>query len=401
MRFVCVPEPPRLLVGLLVRVKRLMRALHLAEAPTEPPSSAPAGGAAAASHADTRVLRGLAFAVLQAIDEKKKWALVAGRQAALECRRNGASAILVSSPPMSALIGALWAGRRAHTPVVIDFRDPCYNGPPLETLKGSAWLRGWWLVRLEPWAMKRAAAIVCTSPSLASMLKDRYPERATDIHCIPNGFDGEPLAPTFRAGLLNIVFAGAIYFNRDPFPFLEAVDELLRGPDVDPARIRILFVGECDSFRGTSIREWLAGRPAESVTELRPPVGQAELQQIYSEATVLLNLAQKQPMQIPAKTFEQLASGKELLLLCEEDSDTGRLVRGVRGVHRVDGADVPAITDVLRDLYRRHVIEGRYEPPLPADIAPFSRQAQNEKLAALLADCGARQRLLRRKPAAS
>jgi glycosyltransferase involved in cell wall biosynthesis len=244
--------------------------------------------------------------------------------------------------------------------------------------------------RLESWVLRHADAIVCTSPSLAAMLRKRFPTRAAAIHCIPNGFDDPPVQPVATGQRLNIVFGGALYANRDPFPFLDALSLLLADPGVDASRVRVVLVGECDSYKGVDVRGWLTGKTAGKVTQIFPKVGAEELKSFYADATVLLNLAQGQPMQIPAKTFEQLASGRELLLLCESDSDTGRIVNGIPGVHRVDGNDVEAIRAVLRDLYERHVVHGSTLAPRPEQITQFSRLEQNRRLVELFREMAGR-----------
>ena len=327
------------------------------------------------------------FAALYAVDDKKRWSLRASRKAASAAKTHRAEIIFASGPPMSPLGAAILAGRRAGVPVVIDFRDPCFY--PLSG-GGHSWVTRFSNSirrRFEAWVVRRADAIVCTAPSLGELLRQRYPDAADRVHFIPNGFDGTPAPPAPTHGLLHIVFAGELYLNRNPLGFLEAVSALLVEEGIDRSRVRVTFVGKCDTYRGQELRTWLAGKPAGHVTQILPKVGQEALQDIYANATALLNLAQGQPMQIPAKTFEQLASGKELLLVCETDSDTARLVQGVPGVHQVTGDDPTGLLDVLRGLYDRHVRQSRTDAPTKDQIAAFSRAEQNQKLAGLFDRC--------------
>ena len=85
-----------------------------------------------------------------------------------------------------------------------------------------------------------------------------------------------------------------------------------------------------------------------------------------------------QPLSIPAKTFEHLASGRENLLLCEDDSESAQLVAKIPGVLQVDPRNVEALDRVLLDLYKRHVIQGRLRAPAEQDVAAFSRAAAND-----------------------
>jgi hypothetical protein len=112
-----------------------------------------------------------------------------------------------------------------------------------------------------------------------------------------------------------------------------------------------------------------------------------------SRATVLVNLAQQQPYSVPAKTYEHLISGREILLLCEDDCETAQLVKGIRGVNQVDSRDPAALERALFDLYRRHAVAGSMTVPTMEEVRKFSREAPNEqfwclidKVAALSAD---------------
>jgi hypothetical protein len=224
-----------------------------------------------------------------------------------------------------------------------------------------------------------ASAVTTASPGIAAALRDAYPQHAAKMHVVLNGFDGEPLAPVLQTGhRLNILFAGILYTNRDPFPFLEALERLLARPGVDASRVTVRFVGNCESYRGQSLAEWLKNRRAARVVQLVSEVAPEELKPFINEATVLLNFAQGQRGLIPAKTFEHLASGRELLAVCEADSDTGRLLDSVRGSVRLNPGDQAALDAALVDLYQRHVVDGAPRVPSPEDVRRYSRSGQNQ-----------------------
>jgi hypothetical protein len=103
-----------------------------------------------------------------------------------------------------------------------------------------------------------------------------------------------------------------------------------------------------------------------------------------ARSTVLLNLAQQQPFSVPAKTYEHLASGREILLICENGAETAQVVAGIRGVNQVDPRDREVLEKTLLDLYHRHVIEGRMTVPSQEDVRKFSRAAANEQFWSIL-----------------
>jgi hypothetical protein len=159
---------------------------------------------------------------------------------------------------------------------------------------------------------------------------------------------------------------------------------MLAASPVDSARIRIRFIGDCEAYRGVRLASWAAGKRIGSVLELLPQMPTAGLRDYVEEATVLLNIAQNQPLQIPAKTFEHLASGREVLAICEPDSDTGRLLAGIAGAWCVDSAAPAAMVAVLADLYHRHAVLGMASAPSLENVRAYSRNIQDEHFRRLL-----------------
>jgi hypothetical protein len=163
-----------------------------------------------------------------------------------------------------------------------------------------------------------------------------------------------------------------------------ALETLLADPQIDASRITFTFMGRCATYKDQSLTDWLRGKRSEAVVKILGQVPQAAVAQAAKDATVLLNLAQQQPLSVPAKTFEHLASGREILLVCENDSETAQLVAGIPGVMQVDQADPKALEATLRDLYRRHVVQGKLTAPSEAHVLPFSRNAANESFLSVM-----------------
>ncbi len=201
---------------------------------------------------------------------------------------------------------------------------------------------------------------------------------------IRNGYDGSVI-PSMQStnGRLTILFAGELYVGRDPFPFLAALEWLLSRPEVDSTRIRVTFMGRVDSYADKSLTQWVAERACGRVMRLLPPQGSEVLAAAVEESTVLLNFAQGQHLSVPAKTYEHLASGREILVACENDCETARLVAGIPGVNQVDPSNFGALTEVLLSLYNRHVLIGKLICPAESDVERFSRPAANEAFLAL------------------
>ncbi len=292
-------------------------------------------------------------------------------------RNRDVRVVVTSGPPFSGVIAAWFVARRLRVPLITDFRDPFLTACD-EVIRITRPERIV-LRRIERELMAYAAAVTSASPGMALELRRQYPSQAPHIHLMMNGYDGDMKTELMSTGYrLSMLFDGILYLNRDPFPFLRAVEQLLAHPDIDRSRISIKFVGSCDEYEGVSLAGWLRGKRASHVVELLPQRTGKELQPLIDDATVLLNLAQGQRPLIPAKTFEHLASGREVLAVCEPESDTGRLLATVRGVTQVPPDDQPGIESALSSLYQRHVIQGTLTVPSREDVRRFARRFSDE-----------------------
>jgi glycosyltransferase involved in cell wall biosynthesis len=281
------------------------------------------------------------------------------------------------------LLAGTRTGRKLGIPHIADLRDPwtAHTAMALPDRRVELAL----LRRLERWVVNSAAAVTSTGATVARLLASQYPGTGSKIHVILNGFDGEIVKPAISTGRrLSILFAGELYAKRNPFPLLTALETLLSRPDVDAARIKLTFMGRCATWEDQSLSEWVRGKRCETVVTILPQMPQAAVVEAMKDSTVLLNLAQQQPLSVPAKTYEHLASGKEILLLCENDSDTAQVVAGMHGIHQVDQSDPGALQNALLDLYQRHVVLDRPLAPTEEQVRRYSRSTANEQFLAVM-----------------
>ena len=370
-----VRRPSRTFTGAVVLLKqRFYRTKAIA---TVQAGASPASPSVAEPSIPLRArVRQLYFRILYFIDEYKSWGRRAYSAAVQEGKRHPPRLILSSSPPPTVLWVGMLAARRLRIPHIVDLRDPWTD--VIADLHPTR-LRELALARkIEGWVMRSAAAITSTGTRVAQLLMHRQPELAPKTFVVRNGYDDAVRhAPPDTGGRLAILFAGELYLNRDPFPLLHALERLLSRPEVDAGRVRVTFMGRKTEYAGRSLVDWLEGKRCISVVKFIPSQPPEIVAEKTLESTVVLNLAQHQPLSIPAKTFEHLASGRENLLLCEDDSESAQLVAKIPGVLQVDPRDAEALDRVLLDLYQRHVIQGRLRAPTQQDVAAFSRTAAN------------------------
>ena len=320
--------------------------------------------------------RELYFRTIYFVDEYKRWAFRASRAAVYAGQAHNAGVILASGPPHSSLVAGAYVGRKLRIPFVADLRDPWSDYLAWASSGRKFQLR---LLRsLERKVLRSAAAVTSTGAAVAALLVERDHDLQDKMRVIRNGYDGA-IAPSVRSteGRLVILFAGELYVGRDPFSFLAALERLLLRPEIDSSRIEVTFMGRVDTYAGKSLTRWIEEHGCARVVRVLPPQSAEAVAVAVTKSTVLLNLAQGQPLSVPAKTYEHLASGREVLLFCEDDCETARLVSGIAGVNQVDPANFKAVTEVLLDLYSRHVVAGQLTSPAEFDVARFSRQAAN------------------------
>ena len=332
-----VQRPSRRLLDTLVALKRgIFRASATPTQSNDPAAPSPAGRQSPQSLGAR--LRELSFQIAYFIDDYKRWGWRALNAAIRQGKMHPPALVLSSSPPLSvSWVGAL-AARRLGVPHVADLRDPWSD--VIAHLYPHRRIELKLTRSIERWITGSADAVTSTSGTVASYLIQRQPELASRTFVIRNGYDGTVRRDTCDTdGRLNLLFAGELYLNRDPFPLLHAIERLLSRPEVRADRVSAMFMGRKTEQIGSAIDQWLVGKrcaAAVRVLDSQPPTVVSEAART---ATVLLNLAQGQRLSVPAKTFEHLASGKENLLLCENDSESAQLVANVPGVIQVDPSD--------------------------------------------------------------
>ena len=330
-------------------------------------------------------LRETFHAVTNAVDTKKLWSIRLLGCLIRLTRRTRPDVVLVSGPYWSPVLAAAFAAKVRQVPIVVDFRDPWIypsSGPDqisagaLNTLNAA----------LERWCLRAADAITCTSHSIATTITERVPEALGRIHCIRNGFDQASVISTpAPTGVLRLLFAGTIYFNRNPLPLLEGLASLIKVPGVEKSKIELLMVGECTHWKGLDLKAWCRDHGLGDLVRFVPPVSAATIVDLTGRSNVLVNFAQGQPLQVPGKVFEQIASLRTVLLFSEDSSETSRCVADLPNFIRLD--DRPEqVGAALRALYCRFVTEQAAPVSTTLSIAPFSRDHSNSLFEEVLVD---------------
>jgi len=260
-------------------------------------------------------------------------------------------AVLTSGPPHCIHLLGRHLHRRTRLPWLADFRDPWVAGDPSQTSRNVPG----WEARAELSVMHEADAIVANTPRACDLLCHAYPQFASKITSITNGYDPErfeanPIRP-LSGSAIEIIHTGEIYAGRSPGPLLEAVRRLETA--VRSGReLRVRFIGKVGSVQEKNeiddkIREGL--NAAVSVEDQVPYL---ESIRAVGQADVLLLLdSPGRRAGVPAKLYEYIGAGRPILALAEPDSDVAWVLRESEVPHRIaPPLDVEAIRRALTDL---------------------------------------------------
>ncbi|MDI9245579.1 glycosyltransferase [Marinobacter sp. CHS3-4] len=288
--------------------------------------------------------------------------------------------VISSSPPASVHFLARFALFLFGGRWILDVRDPINMWElvvPVCRAPYRVCFENW----LERSYLRRADQIVVTTDPLKEEML-RTAERCGykyGVTTVYNGFDGELIrerAPSTKTA--ELAFAGELYANRNPFPLLNAINDLLKSGEIETGGIRFHLYGNCETWNGYSLREWAQKNGLEDTIILHGMLPPDSLETELRQAHLLVSYAQQQPLQIPAKTFDYLRYPCSSFVITEKDSATGQFV--IKNDVGYASDDDPTCVRqtlllALRDL-NRHDERGLSQEDR-AKRQSFSRSAQN------------------------
>ncbi len=287
--------------------------------------------------------------------------------------------LLSSSPPSTAHCIGMVLKRLTGLPWIADLRDPWRGITP-----GGRWHRSL-DQRLETAAMRRADAIVVTTPSLGEHLTERFgPSVGGKVTVIRNGFDEEMfarLAAPQPATRFELAHLGSLNSYREPRSLLVALRDALRHGTV-PADTLIRFVGSIDAASDALLHQAAEELEVAEHVQIEPRCPQEQALAIMLQASALLLLqpsAETAPC-IPTKAFEYLRSNRPVLCVAPAGSETRRFVEGFDLVFTASADDPTAIR---RQIEATHVA---WQQGLAAqrDVSSHSRREATAMLAGVL-----------------
>jgi hypothetical protein len=285
------------------------------------------------------------------------WLVPAAWRAFKAARREGVGVIYTSGPPDTGHLAGLIASWLSRRPLVSDFRDPWTTGRRPETALERFFHRidRW----LETRVLQRSTLVLAATPGLRDRMVEAF-RPLLDTKCVAliNGFDADDFPPPAPrpAGaaerVLSFVYAGTLYAGRDPAPFLVAIGEMLAEGALAPRSVRVDFYGPVE-IDTAPLQQTIDRLALHDLVAFHPSVSRQQCLDILGRADVLLLLQTDDlPWALPAKNFEYLATGNEILLL-SGPYELAAFLEPYDSVHRAHPQDVPGIKAAIAAVVSR------------------------------------------------
>lgn len=314
-------------------------------------------------------------------DRWVSWRFGAVREGLRMIREFKPDAIWSTYPIATAhLVGAELA-RRSGLPWVADFRDPmAQDGYPSDP-------QTWQQFRaIEQGAMQHAKLNVFTTPGAAHMYQARYPDAASRITVIENGYDEDSFAETddtqrepLNVGAITLLHSGIVYpSERDPTALFVALGQLKRTGCLLPGTFKLRFRA---AVHDGLLNDLAVANGVQDLVEMLPPIPyRAALQEMLQADALVVMQGSGCNEQIPAKIYEYLRSGRPILGLTDPRGDTATVLREA-GIHAV--ANLKSVDDINQQLpvFVSAVRSGHASMPTAAAVQGASRRGRTQMLA--------------------
>jgi glycosyltransferase involved in cell wall biosynthesis len=312
------------------------------------------------------------------------WYPLALRRARQIVRQVPVQVLYSTSPPETNHMVALRLKQMTGLPWVADFRDGWLFEAPQPHHASSLWR--WKLeTRLERMVVQHADRIVTVNDVIAGDFAHRYPERASDVVVISNGYDPEAFAHVQRQATrgerFRLVYTGALGWGeqgRSINGLLQALQALQREQSPLMQHLDILLVGRVNSTEQSAIEQSGVG-DTFTLTGLVPY--QQALQHQVDADVLLLVTGRSVKSVTTTKIFEYLAARRPILALTGP-SAAADLLRETEAGIVIDPDDSAAIQATLKHLYERWK-NGTLRSEANDLVRQFDRSELTKRLAVL------------------
>ncbi len=355
-----VPYVDRLsrLLGMRDRVRRLWRRS------SEPVALDQSKGGEGVAGVNTDRRPSLKQALLEAMfefpDRQCSWAAQAVRAVRSSGHHEIPDVVFATGGPWTSFVVGYQLATYFHCPLVLDYRDPWTCNPYYSYSIPMLHRRA---QRLEARLFRSASRIVANTEELKQEFVRQFGDHVHKVVCIPNGYDRDIVGGDVSVtrdmvsadgGGYELCHFGTVYGRRTPKALFEAVLALRQDFGVTPKQVRMRFVGAWDVV-DPECNRYAADLERQGFLKRQPAVAHDACMREMIRANTLLVLQPDSPMQVPAKIYEYVATGRPLLLVGGEGATANLVRRHALGIDTAN--DAAAIRTLLYALVggQRHL----------------------------------------------
>jgi hypothetical protein len=325
-------------------------------------------------------------------DRQIPWYGPAVRRLARLQREERPDAVFATGGPWTALLVGRRLAERFRVPFVADFRDP-WTLNPLAVDQFAPWLTRR-AKQLEKETCAAASRIIANTDELRRALCAAYPDLAGKCLTITNGFDDDAVGAvmdvrdhtsgtttsgtTRYAGKVELAHFGNVYGARNPMPLFQASTELLQEGRIGPDDLCLRFVGAWDVV-DAGCESLARGLEQLGVLRREEPMSREACLTEMSRSQCLLALQAEFPLQIPAKIYEYIATGRPIVIIGGEGATAGLIESERLGVCWPNRSAI--IKERLAALVAGQL---RLEAPKSSDLRRFHYRTLTGRLAGVL-----------------
>ena len=298
-------------------------------------------------------------------------------------------AIYSSSPPYTPSLVARRLHRDSKLPWIAGFRDPWtgFLSTPNRWAIPKAIDRS-----LEKSVFKEANLVEVAWKGIEADVRGKYPELPSEkfIH-IPNGFDSAdfPEPDIAKRAIVpknekcTITYSGSLYGPRNPMSFLQAIEQLIERKEIDPAKMKLRFVGRFGEQIHAMLDRPLVRDMVESISYV--PHSKAVELLLDSDALLLIvdDVASVAEI-VPGKVYEYLGAMRPIIAIAPPQGAIGELIKETGAGETVRQSDIEGQARIIKRVYddwqNQH---SSFVIDMPA-ISQYERREATRKLAGLL-----------------
>lgn len=287
-------------------------------------------------------------------------------------------AVFTSSPRETAHLIGRFLKRKYGIPWIADFRDPWLTKQMRPKRFGV-------LDKLERHFQH---SVVCEADRLLvawpGIAKEFQPINVDGkVELLTNGFDEQDFQDLQPISFtrFTIVYAGALFKELSPGPFMEALKIIKKNNASVIKKIQVVFLGRQDAY----VRELIVKYDLGEVIQLQHQMPHRVCLEYLLGADLLLIFGPDKYW-IPSKLYEYLRAGSPILAVMNEESDAVQCIKSTSVTHWVSRCP-PKIADIIVKRVTQRETIGVSAPNIPAEsreIRCFNRIHLTQRLATVL-----------------